>query len=96
MRIHVQGVPLCAEHTLVWAANTRVHAGDVGVWVCCVCTHMCRQHLLVGAARCTLVVCTPLHTQEPPREVWGCERGCSPLPSLTCPGHRLHRDPLFN
>lgn len=51
MHMHVQDVPVCAEHMLMWAANTHVHAGDVGVWVCCLCTHMCRQHLLAGAAR---------------------------------------------
>lgn len=96
MHMHVQGAPLCAKHMLMWAANTHVHAGGMGMWMYCVCTHVQAGLACRGCKECCGCVHPTRHSGAlPPREVWGCEGGCSPLPSLTCPGHRLRRDPSF-
>lgn len=111
MHVHVHDAPLRAKHMLMCfahscvhvsfacsrAANTHMHAGGMSVWVCCVCTHM--QAGL--ACRVCKVYCGCVHPMRSsgalsPREVWGCKGDCSPLPSLTCPGHRLHRNPSFS
>lgn len=100
-----QGAPMCicmcrvcpcVQSTRSCGLQTHMHAGGMGMWMYCVCTHMQAGLACRGCKVC--YVCVHPTRQSgalPPHEVWGCEGGCSPLPNLTSPGHWLRRDPSF-
>lgn len=83
----VQGTRSCGLQT---------HVCMQGVWACCVHAHVQAGLACRGCKVCRGCVRPAKHSgTASPREGVGLRRGCSPLPSLTCPGHRLHRDPSF-
>lgn len=88
--------PVCKAHAHVGCKHTCACRGHGHVDVLCVHTHVQAGLACRGCKVCCGCVHPTRHSGAlPPHEVWGCKGGCSPLPSLTCPGHRLHRDPSF-